>query len=197
MSFSHCNNKASAASLPCVCLARYCKSLTSLPKACRLSTARCGSTLMSEWLNTASNMLMRYWLANSPSFCSVVWPMPRLGVVTQRKKAGSSSLFTHRRSQAHRSRISARSKKLWPPETLYGIAALRNACSSTRDWWLARYSTAKCFQSRQWLKPAPVSLPALKLCMRSTMRSASCSSLSASDKRTGSPGPSSENSFFG
>ena len=112
MSLSHCVNKANAASLPWVWRARNCKSLISSPKAFKLSTALVGKAAPSEWLNTASNKLMRYWLANSPSFCKVVWPMPRLGVVTQRKNAGSSSLFTHRRSQAHRSRISARSKKL-------------------------------------------------------------------------------------
>ena len=55
---------------------------------------------------------------------SVWWPMPRLGVVTARRNAGSSSLLTSRRSQAQRSWISARSKKLCPPETLYGMPRL-------------------------------------------------------------------------
>ena len=77
------------------------------------------------------------------ALASVWWPMPRLGVVTARRNAGSSSLLTIRRSQAHRSLISARSKKLCPPETLYGICALRSACSKTRAWWLARYRIAK------------------------------------------------------
>ncbi|CFN75526.1 Uncharacterised protein [Bordetella pertussis] len=31
------------------------------------------------------------------------------------------------------SRTSALSKKLWPPEMVYGILRLRSACSSTRD----------------------------------------------------------------
>ena len=39
-------------------------------------------------------------------------------VVTARKKAGSSSLLIHNRNQPHRSFISARSKKLVPPDTL-------------------------------------------------------------------------------
>jgi len=57
-------------------------------------------------------------LANSPSAASVWWPMPRRGVVAARMKAGSSSSLIHRRNQAHKSLISARSKKLCPPETL-------------------------------------------------------------------------------
>jgi hypothetical protein len=64
--------------------------------------------------------------------------MPRLGVVMARRKAGSSSLLIHRRNQAHRSLISARSKKLVPPETLYGMLALRSAFSNGLAWWLAR-----------------------------------------------------------
>ena len=91
----------------------------------RARSARCAS----EDENSASNRLSLYWLANVPRLASVWWPMPRLGVVTARRNAGSSSLLTHRRSQAHRSLISARSKKLWPPDTLYGICALRSACS--------------------------------------------------------------------
>ena len=88
--------------------------------------------------NSASNRLTRHLPAKSLRAASVVWPMPRFGVVIARRKAGSSSWLTSSRSQAHRSLISARSKKLWPPETLYGICALRSASSSLRLWWLAR-----------------------------------------------------------
>jgi len=63
-------------------------------------------------------MLTLCCVENSPSLASVVCPMPRFGVVMARRKAGSSSLLIHRRNQAHRSLISARSKKLVPPETL-------------------------------------------------------------------------------
>ena len=81
------------------------------------------SATPSDSANSASNMLTFHLPAKSLSAPSVVWPMPRLGVVTARRKAGSSSSLTIRRSQAHRSLISARSKKLWPPDTLYGICA--------------------------------------------------------------------------
>ena len=63
--------------------------------------------------------MLQWWaLENSPNRPKVVWPMPRLGLVMARKNAGSSSLLIHSRNQAQRSRISARSKKLVPPETL-------------------------------------------------------------------------------
>ena len=142
-------------------------------------------------LNSAPNMLCLCCVANAPRAASVVWPMPRLGLVMQRKNAGSSSLLIHRRNQAHRSLISARSKKLVPPETLYGMLALRSAFSNGLAWWLARYSSAKFFQSGGGL------LAARRLWMRATARSASCSSLSASTTRTGSPSPSSLNSVLG
>ena len=73
--------------------------------------------------------------------------MPRFGVVTARRKAGSSSGLTSRRNQAHRSLISARSKKLCPPTPLYGICAAR-ASLEHAAWWLARYSTAKSAELR-------------------------------------------------
>jgi hypothetical protein len=130
--------------------------------------------------------------ANSPSLPSVWWPMPRLGVVTARRKAGSSSWLTSRRSQAHRSLISARSKKLCPPDTLYGICAARSFCSNTRAWWLARYRMAKSL--RTWSARCPLigNRPALRAqaWMKATARSASCSSPSHSTRRTGSPSPS-------
>jgi hypothetical protein len=121
--------------------------------------------------------------------CSVVWPMPRLGVVMARRKAGSSSLLTHRRNQAHRSLISARSKKLCPPDTLYGIAPCA-APARTRGpgGWRG---TAR--QSPELLLCAAADSCPRGDWMRATVRSASCSSLSASTTRTGSPSPSSLN----
>lgn len=77
--------------------------------------------------NKAPNMLSLCCAENSPSLPSVVWPIPRRGVVMARKNAGSSSLLIHKRNHAHRSLISARSKKEVPPETLYGILSLRSA----------------------------------------------------------------------
>ncbi|MCY1365881.1 hypothetical protein D9M69_527520 [compost metagenome] len=118
MSLSHSVRKARAASWPTVCLARYSRSFTARPNSCSVATARAGRAVPREWENSASNRLILYCVAKLPSACSVVWPMPRLGVVAERRKAGSSLLLTSRRSQAQRSRISALSKKLWPPETL-------------------------------------------------------------------------------
>ncbi len=85
-----------------------------------------------QGLNRAPNMEGLCWPANSPSLPSVVWPMPRLGVVMARRKAGSSSLLLHSRSQAHRSLISARSKKLVPPEPCTGC--WRCAARFQRAW---------------------------------------------------------------
>ena len=100
--------------------------------------ARLDTALGSECENSASNRLSLYWVAKVPSWPRVVWPMPRRGVVMARRKAGSSLLLLHRRNQAHRSLISARSKKLVPPDTLYGILARRSAFSKGLAWWLAR-----------------------------------------------------------
>ncbi len=127
--------------------------------------------------------------------------MPRFGVVTARRNAGSSSLLTISRSQAHRSLISARSKKLCPPETLYGMPALRSAFSNTRAWWLARYSTAKSLNSTAAppvvaAAAAPATCAPRRAWKRVTTRSASCSSLSHSITRTGSPSPNALHSFF-
>ena len=57
--------------------------------------------------------------------------------------------------------------------------------------WLARYRIAKFFQSGGGLAAARRPM------MRATARSASCSSLSQSTTRTGSPSPSSENRVLG
>ena len=190
MALSQSARKARAASWPTVCWARWRRSLISRPNSCRLPTARAGSAALKECENSAPNSDRRDLAANSPSAASVWWPMPRLGVVTARRKAGSSSSLIHRRSQAHRSLISARSKKLCPPDTLYGICARRSACSKTRAWWLARYRMAKSRHSlcgEVWRR----------LWMRATARSASCASWSQSTTRTGSPSPSSEYSVFG
>ena len=198
MSLSQSTRKTPAASAPRVWRARNSRSFTLRPNSCRLPTARAGSTVPRLGLNSASNRLSLYWPAKTPSDCSVWWPMPRLGVVTARRKAGSSSLLTHRRNQAHRSLISARSKKLCPPDTLYGSWALRRACSNIRAWWLARYNTAKSRSSLCWICPPALSaVPERMLRMRATTRSASCSSWSASTTRTGSPSPRSLHRFFG
>jgi hypothetical protein len=85
---------------------------------------RFGSAVSSVVANSASNRLAFQRPAKLPRLARVWWPMPRLGFVAARRNAGSSSLLTMRRSQAQRSRISARSKKLCPPETLYGDAGL-------------------------------------------------------------------------
>ena len=199
MSFSQPSSSAFASSAPVVWRARYCRSLTSRPNSCSEPTARALSAVPSDSANSASNRLDFQRVANSPRLASVWWPMPRLGVVTARRNAGSSSLLTRRRSQAHRSLISARSKKLWPPDTLYGIVALRSAFSNTRAWWLARYSTAKSFHStasaaRPFVPSAP---PCSRIAlMRATTRSASCSSPSHSSSTIGSPSPRSLHSFF-
>ncbi|MOA44494.1 hypothetical protein D3C78_1667820 [compost metagenome] len=60
--------------------------------------------------------------------------MPRLGVVAARMNAGSSSSLANRRRYDKTSRTSALSKKLCPPEIVYGIFRLRSACSRMRDW---------------------------------------------------------------
>jgi hypothetical protein len=85
--------------------------------------------------------------------------------------------------------ISARSKKLWPPDTLYGIcarAALLEhgglVVGAVEDGEVASLCHLRGLARRLW--------------MRATARSASCSSLSHSTTRTGSPSPSSLHSFF-
>jgi len=127
-----------ATTAPVAAPAHACRSFTQRPNSCRPATERRGNASASDSANSAANRLAFQRAAKLPSEASVWWPMPRFGLVAARRKAGSSSGLTIRRSQAQRSRISARSKKLWPPETLYGIAALRSACSKTRAWWLAR-----------------------------------------------------------
>ena len=118
MSLSQSINKTLASSLPEVVRARWSNSFTKRPNSCSESMARAFKDADSDSANRASYRLTFHLPANSPSEPSVWWPMPRLGVVTERKNAGSSSLLTSRRNQAHRSLISARSKKLCPPDTL-------------------------------------------------------------------------------
>ncbi len=134
MSFSQPSRKARAAASPLVSRARRSSSFTVRPNSCSVSMLRFGSALSSVVANRASNRLAFQRPAKVPRLARVWWPMPRLGLVAARRNAGSSSLLTMRRSQAQRSRISARSKKLCPPETLYGMPALRSACSNTRAW---------------------------------------------------------------
>ena len=199
MSFSQPINSALASSAPVVWRARYSRSFTQRPNSCSEPSARALSTAPRLSANSASYRLVFHCPANCPRLASVWCPMPRLGVLTARKKAGSSSWLTSRRSHAHRSLISARSKKLWPPDTLYGMAALRSAFSNTRAWWLARYSTAKsrnCTGSA--CRPESASAPPCPRSdwMRATARSASCSSPSHSSSCTGSPSPKALHSFL-
>src|SRR6218665_1845394 len=190
MSLSHWCKKARACPAPCVWRALFAISLMERPNACRPSSARWGTAAGNMPLNSAPNRLCRCCVAKAPSAASVVWPMPRLGAGMLGKNSGSSSLLSHSRNQAHRSLISARSKKLVPPDTLYGMLALRSAFSNGLARWLARYRMAKPFQSGGGL------LAARRLWMRATARSASCSWLSATTTRTGSPSPNSLNSVL-
>ena len=121
---------ASRAAAPSRLRRRWCgargtrgRSRSGRTRAASRSRAR-SARVPSVSANSASYRLVFHLPANSPRLASVWWPMPRLGVVTARRNAGSSSLLTSRRSQAHRSLISARSKKLWPPDTLYGMLRL-------------------------------------------------------------------------
>ena len=118
MSLSHSSSKTLASSLPKVWRARCSRSLMYRPNSCNEPRARALKVAASDSVNRASNRLTFHLPANSPSDPSVWWPMPRLGVVAARKNAGSSSLFTNRRSHPHKSLISALSKKLCPPDTL-------------------------------------------------------------------------------
>ena len=118
MSVSHAISIGRASSAPTVVRALYSRSFTSRPNSCSEPIALALRAVPRLSANSASNRLTFHLPANSPKAPSVVWPMPRLGVVTARRNAGSSSELTSRRSQAHRSLISARSKKLCPPETL-------------------------------------------------------------------------------
>src|SRR5688572_17542487 len=64
---------------------------------------------------------------------SVAPPMPRVGRLTTRSKAMSSSRDWVRRRYASASLISARSKKRRPPYTRYGMRAAINVSSKARD----------------------------------------------------------------
>ena len=100
MSFSHSVSIACAAVWPSVCLALYCSSFTVRPNSCSCASARGVTAVARLSENSASNMLHFHCAENVPKAPSVVWPMPRFGVVTARRKAGSSSWLTSSLSQA-------------------------------------------------------------------------------------------------
>ena len=84
--------------------------------------------------------------------------------------------------------ISALSKKLWPPEIVYGMRSLRSACSITRAWWLPRYRIAKSdhlFLRWKWSAEIMIAI-----------WSASVSSFGIPSTLMGSPSPCSDHSDF-